>query len=162
MSRNLCTSSCPNCGYTLSLSDLRGKPVEFRRYGPYAPEIGCRFDCSCGEVYFAIWRRKDNYWERETLLSGAWKNPTLTLPDGRTIPNPEAGRFAVERPIPWDKDSVWPEETGTFTIDLSYYETYDDEKSYSLHEQEVRDGKKPPAHLCVDDAKDVQVIWGPK
>jgi len=30
MSRNLCQSSC--CDNVLRISDLRGKPIEFRRY----------------------------------------------------------------------------------------------------------------------------------
>lgn len=162
MSRNLCTSSCPKCNYTLRLSDIRGKPIELRRYGRYAPQIGTRFDCACGEVYFVIWRRSDSYWGRETLRSGEWKNPQLMDPAGRVHSNPEAGRFAFETPIPGPKGEVRTEETGTFTLDLSYYETYDDEKCYSQHEQEVREGKRPPAHLCTDNAEDVQLLWGPK
>lgn len=55
MSRNLTTSKC--CGNIVRLSDLRGKPIEFRRYGKYAPHIGTRWDCpTCKTVYFAWWR----------------------------------------------------------------------------------------------------------
>lgn len=55
MSRNLCKSSC--CDNIVRLSDLRGKPIEFRRYGDSPPVIGTRWDCpTCATVYFAWWR----------------------------------------------------------------------------------------------------------
>ena len=41
--------------------------MEFRQYGPYAPQLGCRFDCRCGQVYFVWWRRKDTYWGKGNL-----------------------------------------------------------------------------------------------
>lgn len=58
MSRNLCTSQC--CGRILRLSDLRGKPVEFRQYGSYSPQMGVRWDCPlCGEAYFAYIHQRE-------------------------------------------------------------------------------------------------------
>jgi hypothetical protein len=56
MSRNLCRSSC--CENIVRLSDLRGKPIEFRQYGSSDPPvIGTRWDCpTCATIYFAWWR----------------------------------------------------------------------------------------------------------
>ena len=108
MSRNLCASGC--CGVTCNLSDLRGKPIEFRRYYKEAPHIGTKWTCPvCGADYFAIWHRDDQY-------------------DG-----PSSSRF---------------------TIDLSYYESFNDE-----HGDPLEPGEKP-AYLCEDDAKDAYWHWG--
>jgi hypothetical protein len=43
---------------------MRGKPIEFRRYLHYAPELGTKWICPiCGTEYFAIWRRSnENEW----------------------------------------------------------------------------------------------------
>ena len=99
MSRNLCRSTC--CNNTVRLSDLRGKPIEFRRFSTEPPKIGTRWDCpTCGTAYFAIW------WD---LARG-------------------------------------------FVIDLSYYESFNDEPG-ELSEIEN------PRHLCLDDAEDIQEIW---
>lgn len=160
MSRNLCTSSCPHCGYTLRLSDLKDRPIEFRRYGHYAPQLGCRFDCSCGVAYFAIWRRQDSYWGREALDSGAWKASEFITPDGRAFPNRNAGRFVIERPA-FSSFPAHVEDTGVFIIDLSYYETYNDEECWDEDEKAaILVGDRPPWHLCTDNAEDVQLLWG--
>lgn len=107
MSRNLCQSSC--CENTVRLSDLRGKPIEFRRYHNSPPVIGTRWDCpSCNTAYFAWWRE------------GKWYH------DSRSF--------------------------GNFVIDLSYYESFNDEPGLP----EYMDN---PAHLCVDNAEDVQDVW---
>lgn len=108
MSRNLCQSSC--CGYVLRLSDLRGKPIEFRRYYKSPPVIGTRWDCpTCKTVYFAWWRE------------GQWYHSTR--------------------------------EFGNFVIDLSYYESFNDEPG-------VEEEFENPRYLCLDNAEDVQDIWG--
>lgn len=108
MSRNLTTSSC--CGNILRLSDLRGKPIEFRKYYKYAPRIGTKWTCpTCSTVYFAIWRSYDKY-------------------------------------------SGEADEAGRFVIDLSYYESYNDEH----HEHIDVDN---PAYLCTDNAEENQWIW---
>ncbi len=53
MSRNLLTSSC--CGNIVRLDDLRGQPIEFRRYGSEPVAIGTKWVCpSCKAAYFAI------------------------------------------------------------------------------------------------------------
>lgn len=60
MSRNLCTSSC--CNNIVRLGDLRGKPIEFRRYGDSPPVLGTRWDCpTCGTAYFAWWNEAPWY-----------------------------------------------------------------------------------------------------
>ena len=113
MSRNLCRSSC--CGYTLRLEDLRGKPIEFRRYSNSPPVLGTKWTCqNCGTMYFAIWRN------------------------------------AIWGTYPYND---W---VRGFVIDLSYYESYNDEHDYE-------DGKivgiDSPRHLCLDNAEDRQTVW---
>jgi len=154
MARNLGTSECQKCDYKVRLSDIRGKPVEFRRYGPYAPVIGVRFDCACGEVYFASFGVEYKVWSRDALASGAWKEETLRFPNGVAMKNVNCGRFAVERVF---KGQVHAENTGAFTVDLSYYETYDDEPMADGDVRtKIRSGEMQPLHLCVDDAEDVE------
>lgn len=139
MSRNLCKSYC--CENIVRLSDLRGKPIEFRRYASYAPHIGTRWDCpTCGTAYFAWWRDMEN--------NGA--------------------------------DTY-------FVIDLSYYESFNDEHDYDYEKARkflgLPEGTdisevckqwwlrcpgedmfiKPPSearNLCTDNAEDVQKLWG--
>jgi len=157
MSRNLTTSSCPECGYTVRLSDLRGKPIEFRRYSIYAPQIGCRFDCSCGAVYFVMWHAKDNFWGVQSINDGSWKDP-VSRHNGQEFPNKEAGRFAVEREGWKGKPEV--HQTGYYVIDLSYWTTFNDEQeSADLVRMSIEAGNVPPAHLCLDDALDTQWEW---
>ena len=136
MSRNLGTSKCPNCGYKFTIDDLRGKPIEFRRYSKFTPKMGCRLDCKCGEVYFSYLHYEHTYWSREALLSGDWENKEKY---------PEfAGKFAAE-------GFMGPYNTGCFTIDLSYYDSYNDEKGDGDMEN--------PWHLCEDKAEDVEWVW---
>ena len=107
MSRNLCQSTC--CENTVRLSDLRGKPIEFRQYFNSPPVIGTRWDCpSCEVAYFAIWR--DAQWSWET------------------------------------------KRYGNFVIDLSYYESYNDEHGSP---EEIDN----PSYLCEDNAEEWQDIW---
>jgi len=123
MSRNLCTDRCESCNYRLLLSDIQGKPVEFRKYGPYPPQMGVRFDCQCGKVYFVWYQRVDKYWGNP---EDAYKDH-YTRPDGTTYPNKEKGRF-VHKTQSWQgKERV--EDTGFFRLDLSYYQTFNDEDS---------------------------------
>lgn len=166
MSRNLCTSSCPHCGRKVTLADVRGKPIEFRRYGPYVPDIGCRWDCDCGVAYFVIWRQKDKYWGDE-LLPHAHKEefPRWVMPAPHHK-NSHPGKFYHEYEFPrlagmgLPKKNIHRVETGTFTLDLSYYETYNDEQiNDPEREAAIRDGKEKPWHLCEDDAEDVYLEW---
>lgn len=146
MSTNLATSSCPKCGHLLTLEDVRGRPLEIRRSRKYAPHFGVRFDCGCGEVYFVILRRDDTFWDRSSLTSGSYRNPTMTLPNGQVIENREAGRFVIE-----NGDSV--ENAGYFNLDLSYYSSFRDEPDESW-----KPGDKP-RHLCENNADDAQWVW---
>lgn len=159
MSRNLCTSSCPKCGYQVKLSDMRGKPVEFRRYGPYAPEIGVRFDCQCGEVYFLMWHHRHEF----------WSDPSKAFDDelvyGRTvIPNTDKGKFVSVTEFRGEKRYS---NTGFFDLDLSYYESFNDEKIWTDNGNDfvavdavkrILAGTLEPGDLCTDDAADTQRI----
>ena len=111
MSRNLLSSSC--CENIVRLSDLRGKPIEFRRYGSFGREpvvLGTKWTCpSCRTAYFARWH------------SAVWQGG-------------------------------YDEPTPKFTIDLSYYETFDDEPA--------REPVAEPWHLCLVDAEDNQNVLG--
>lgn len=145
MSRNLCTSSCVDCGHTFRLSDLRGKPVEFRQYGPYAPVLGVKVVCKCERAYFAAWRYEDTVWDHPSLRDGSWKSPVYMI-GSVTLNNRHAGRFAFE-----DKSgNVY--NTGAWSIDLSYYESYNDEPGAPLAPGE------DPAHLCLGDALETQNV----
>ena len=120
---------------------MRGKPIEFRRYGPYPPHIGTRWDCpTCKTVYFAWWRDAEYVYGRS--------------------------------------------EIPKFVIDLSYYESFNDEHDADLVEMARVLGAESPStnlysewykkfpdkempirgpeharHVCLDDADDVQSVW---
>lgn len=106
MARNLCTSQC--CNTIVRLSDLRDKPIEFRRYPGDVVHIGTRWVCpECGTVYFAFWRDRSEY-----SIMGVW--------------------------------------TPKFVIDLSYYESFNDEHG---------DDPAERRHMCLNDATDIQWVW---
>ena len=112
MSRNLARGRC--CEHTLRLSDFRGKPIEFRRYGKWPPVMGTRWECpSCKTVYFI---------------------------------------FGV-----WDRLNA-NHQPATFMLDMSYYESYNDEHDYSPGGEDIV-GLDKPRNLCLDDAEDVQELW---
>lgn len=105
MSRNLHTSSC--CGNIVRLEDLRGKPLEFRRYAREPVVIGTKWVCpSCNNAYFAWWR------------------------------DAQVGHGGVV--------------LKGFSIDLSYYDTFEDEPA--------REPVAQPKHLCLDNAEDIQKV----
>lgn len=175
MSRNLCSSYCRTCGYQVKISDLRGKPVEFRQYGRYVPVLGVRFDCSCGQVYFASWRTKHEYWSRETLDSGAWKDRVIRFEVAKVlegssgspvfkresfeIPNAHPGKYAIESTR--HDGRIEAENTGVFSIDLSYYETYNDEPLWDEAEKaSIRNREREPWHLLKGDAEETQLVLG--
>lgn len=67
MARDLFTSSC--CGNIVRLADLRGQPIEFRRYCSEPVAIGTKWVCpSCKTAYFAWWN--DAVWR------GGYDEPT--------------------------------------------------------------------------------------
>ena len=108
MSRNLCTSSC--CGNIVRLSDLRGKPIEFRKMKADPPNIGTRWDCPTYKTaYFVFWRD---------------------------------AKF----------DDLWGRWSSGFVLDLSYYESFNDEHG------DPEDFENPQCQ-CLDDAEDFQWVW---
>ena len=107
MSRNLCTSYC--CDNLVRLSDLRGKPIEFRRYYSEPVVIGTKWVCpTCQTAYFAWWR------------------DAIKSDRGDTIRG--------------------------FVIDLSYYDSFDDELPTTAVDR--------PWYLCLENAEDNQEVWG--
>lgn len=157
MSRNLCSSFCTQCGYHVRLSDLRGKPIEFRRYRPYCPTIGCRFDCACGTSYFAMYRHHEKYWGDPRYAF----EETLNCGPGVELPNTLKGKFVLKYNNYEGEEKL--EETGCYTVDLSYYESYNDEPVYDEAERAaIKSGEKPPWHLCMDDAEEHEWVWGEK
>ena len=139
MSRNLCTSTCPDCPgkYTVTLMDIIGKPLEARRYGPYAPSFGTKWTCpGCRTAYFVIIRQGDKFW------ASTWDAHNAVDFGGN--PNPNRGRFVHKYPDGHE------EQTGYFVLDLSYYESFNDEHGPDPDERR---------HLLEDDAEDVQWVW---
>lgn len=151
MSRNLGTSKCVKCGYPIELKDIRGKPLEIRRYGPYRPDFGVRFDCSCGEIYFVIIRLYDEFWSDQSISDKSYLLDERPIPGtNKTVRNEEKGRFVHRQQY---KDTEYTLQTGCFVLDLSYYGSFDDEKP-----QDWSPADKP-WHLCEDNASDVQWTW---
>lgn len=118
MSRNRCSDKC-DCGYLITLKELVGQPVEFRKYGPYTPQMGTKWICKqCNKVYFVWLRMADGFWckPEHSEYDGC------LYPDGRIQENKDKGKY-VFRPAPGEK----LQQTGTYQIDSSYYESYNDE-----------------------------------
>ena len=153
MSRNLCSSSC-ECGRTVRLSDIRGKPLEIRRYGKYAPTFGVKWVCDCKQIYFVILRRRDTFWGREGLRRGDHLLDEIPIGGGRTIPNKERDRFVI------NSGGAHIEETGHFVLDLSHWHTYNDEPHWDpAVAAKMEMGEIPPRHTCLADALDTQLEW---
>lgn len=119
MSRNLCRDTC-FCDYQFTIADFVGKPIEFRQYGRYSPCLGCKLICpQCGKVFFGYIRYGDHYWDEPKK---AFEKRNF---DGiGTIPNRHYGKFA--RKVKCGSRETY-EHLGYYQIDLSYYETYNDE-----------------------------------
>lgn len=143
MSRIMPTSTCPECGYVFRLEDLRGKPIEFRRYSRFAPHIGCKVTCRCGIDYFVSWRRDWKYWSDQAVLDGSFDEETY-----EGFPNAEKGKFARKVLRPFSGEEV-VEHLGYFTLSLSYYGSFNDEPGGSSED---------PWHLCTDNAEDSQWV----
>lgn len=146
MSRNLCSSTCvtdgcPRAEEPVRLTEIIGKPLEARRYGPYAPEFGVRYECpGCGTVYFTILRRRDSFWSDPEDADAET--------DAAGHRNRERGRFVTA-----DRR----EQTGCFVIDLSYWSTFNDE----CYGEDALAGRidGPPAFTLDGDAADAQWVW---
>lgn len=109
MSRNLCTDTCVECNnYTFGIADMVGKPIEFRQYSFYNPNLGCRLDCpECGRAYFA--------WVYFYDPTGAGHHP--------------------------------PDYPGSYRIDLSFYESYNDEPD----DDNINAVNAPPRYVVTED-----------
>lgn len=142
MATNLCRDTCERCGYKVMLSDIRGKPVEFRRNSVYAPYAGVRFDCQCGAIYFVWFERSHEYWDDP---HEAYVDPFYLLSDGTPYPNKEKGRF-VRKTTFRGEEKI--EQTGYYRIDMAYYASFRDE-----------DGPDPenPSRLLLGEAEDARL-----
>lgn len=142
MSRNLCRSHC--CDNTVRLSDMRGKPIEFRRYGSYAPHIGCRWDCpTCGTAYFAWWRDGDAYPSPPSFVIDLAYYESFN--DEHDVDeNKMAELLGLDRTTcSWnDLYKAWDEKFPNRSLPIANLDK--------------------PRHLCVDDAEGVQQVWGHK
>jgi hypothetical protein len=143
MSRNLTQDNC-DCGYVFGIHDFVGRPVEFRKYFDYAPQMGTKLTCPmCGIVYFGYIRQGHDYWG---------ENKEVAFTDeldicGQIWENKEKGKFVKRVTDLKGKERI--ESLGYYQIDLSYYESYNDEG--------VGVDTVTPSHLCVSD--DEQTRW---
>jgi hypothetical protein len=129
MSRNLARSTC--CDNVLRLSDLRGKPIEFRRYHDSLPNIGTRWDCpDCHVPYFVIWR---------------------TVGDGALDPH-DGAQFVLDLSHYWtfnDEPLCFPcRDTG-----------WNDDLNAPCDDCKAMYQEPTPRSVCEDDADDRQWIW---
>lgn len=135
MSRNLCTDRC--CGIAVKLSDLAGKPLEFRKYADYRPTVGTKWICpKCNKVYFVIIRTRDEVWGRD--LKEQFDNDEVVFCNGQhRMPNANKGQFAKRD----GENNV--HELGSYEFDLSYYETFNDEGEGVDTDD--------PSYMCTED-----------
>ena len=139
MSTNLCTDAC-TCGYKFGIPDFVGKPIEFRKYGDYRPQLGTKLICpSCGIVYFGWIRSGYDYWSRESLEYFD-KDTLPKVYPFESRENKEKGKFAKRYEFQ-GKSHV--SQLGFYQIDIAYYETYRDEG--------IGVDTDSPSHLCAED-----------
>lgn len=127
MSRNLATSTCVDCDNPepVRLTDLIGKPVEFRSLGNSPPEMGARWDCpKCDRAYFAIWRPAT--WDHSKYVTR--ENFDILQADP-AFPLQFDSYETMKRAygVPLDANSGSEFWSAGFVIDLSYYESFNDE-----------------------------------
>lgn len=142
MSRNLCKDSC-DCGYVFGLNDFTGKTVEFRKYYDYAPHMGVKLPCpKCDKVYFGYIREGFDYWgDNEKAFVDEFNV------NGQKIPNKQKGKFVKKQKTEDGDDLIM--SLGYYQIDLSYYESYNDEGEGVDTDN--------PAYLCTED--DEKTRW---
>lgn len=138
MSRNLGRSYC--CENIVRLEDMRGKPIEFRRYSKYAPHIGCRWQCpTCNTVYFAWWVEDRNF---STFM----------------IDLSYYESFNDERDTDWEACAKFlglPQDTHVSEVSKQWWLRCPDEEPFR-----VDPDKTTPRHLCLDNAEEVQEVLG--
>ena len=146
MSRNLTQDNC-DCGYVFGIHDFVGQPVEFRKYFDYAPQMGTKLTCpECGIVYFGYIRQGHDFWgeEKERAFEDSFNV------GGHSWDNDNKGKFVKKVTSLGGNERIERiESLGYYQIDLSYYESYNDEGAGIDTEY--------PAHLCVED--DEQTRW---
>lgn len=138
MSRNLCKDQC--CGHRIELSELVGKPLEFRKYYDYRPVPGVKWQCpTCNRVYFIIIRTGHDYWGKN--LKEQFDKDEISFGNGHVHENTNKGKFARRTKNFNGEEHI--EELGWYEFDMSFYESYNDEG----------EGKDidNPAHLCTKD-----------
>lgn len=148
MSRNLCQDNC-KCGYVFGIKDFIGKPIEFRKYYDYAPHMGTKLVCpDCGTVYFGWMRQDYEFWGSSQEDRQRAFNDENVYGNGLVFPNHEKGKFVKKTINPFSGEEHI-ESLGYYQIDLSYYESFNDEG--------VGEDTDNPAHLCTKD--DERTRW---
>lgn len=103
-------SSC--CNNIVKLSDLVGKPTEFRQYKNYAPTIGVKWICpSCNTEFFAKWKQIDKFWDNVDDANQL----QLLSNNGETYLNQYCGKYVT-------KENGKNKDTGAFSILLELYD----------------------------------------
>ncbi len=100
MSRSFGTSTCIMCGnHTFDLGDLRGKPIEFRKYYDEPPVIGAGCDCPiCGQKYFVQFKPAE--YSLAPPAYGKWGKASLDLSFYNTFDDKDQSEL-VYAPFPW-------------------------------------------------------------
>jgi hypothetical protein len=144
MSRNLTKDNC-DCGYVFGIKDFVGQPVEFRKYFDYAPQMGSKLVCpECDTVYFGYIRTGFDYWgdNKERAFEDNYSI------NGHNWDNDQKGKFVKKTTSLGGHERI--ESLGYYQIDLSYYESYNDEGVGT-------DECDTPAFLCTED--DERTRW---
>jgi hypothetical protein len=147
MARNLCTSSC--CGNVVRLSDLRGKPIEFRRYDANPPVLGTRWNCpSCNTAYFACWKEGTKF-AIDLFFYESFDNEH----------DYDDALMALDVGIEPDvRESQNPMAKDTIQVYLNYWGIVQAWKTKNPGEAIPIKNLDTPAYLCLDDAEDAQEI----
>jgi len=141
MSRNLCQDNC-DCGYVFGIKDFIGQPIEFRKYYDYAPQMGTKLTCpECKKVYFGWIRKGHDFWGTSQADRCKSVQDELIYPNHEPIKNHQKGKFVK---VSENLDGKpYFEDLGYYQIDISYYESYNDEG--------IGKDDDDPAHLCKED-----------
>lgn len=138
MSRNLCKDEC--CGNKIKLSELVGKPLEFRKYYDYCPQPGVKWTCPvCNRTYFVWIRVGHTNWGED--LKHQFENDHIDFGNGHVYPNTNKGKFAKRTQNHKGEEVIM--ELGWYEFDMSFYESFNDEGKG----EDVND----PAYLCEED-----------
>ena len=146
MSRNLCKDQC--CGVKIKLADLVGKPLEFRKYYDYAPTPGVKWQCpECKRFFFVQIRTGHDYWGVDQEHRGRFDKDVLDYPNGQSFKNDQKGKFAKRTTD--HKGQEYVADLGYYQLDMSFYESYNDEGDGTDTDD--------PAYICKKD--DERTRW---